>query len=170
MGLPEKLLGRNEEVVLHMHEHVKGLIPNIIGLVVTIAAVTLALVFIPDSWPSWSRWGVLVLGVVVALVVFVYPWLKWMSSTYTITNRRIITRTGIVSKTGHDIPLSRISNVAYRHDLSDRVFGCGTLILETSASNPLELHDVPNVEAVHVQLTDMLFADSQNDNMFGEDL
>ncbi|XCB30998.1 PH domain-containing protein [Arcanobacterium hippocoleae] len=88
---------------------------------------------------------------------FGWPWLKWHTSTYTVTNRRIITRRGIISKTGHDIPLSRISNVAYEYDFIDRIFGCGTLVLETSADDPLELRDVPKAEELHVQLTELLF-------------
>ena len=80
-----------------------------------------------------------------------------MTATYTITNRRIITRAGIFTKTGHDIPLSRISNVAYEHDLIDRLFGAGTLELQTSADDPLYLTDVPNAERVHVMLTNLLF-------------
>lgn len=47
--------------------------------------------------------------------------------------------------------------MAYEHDFIDRIFGAGTLILETSAGNPLELHDVPNVERLHVELTELLF-------------
>lgn len=170
MGLPDKLLGRNEEIVRHMHEHIKALFLNFIGLVLVVIVVALALTFVPDSWPSWSRWAIVVTAVIAAFIVFVHPWLKWATTTYTITNRRIITRTGIFSKTGHDIPLSRISNVSYRRDLVDRIFGSGTLILETSADNPLELHDVPKIEEVHVQLTEILFADSQTRDDSGEDL
>ncbi|USR78752.1 PH domain-containing protein [Arcanobacterium pinnipediorum] len=164
MALSEKLLGRDEHVIRHMHEHVKTLLWNACGLVLILVAFGFALIFLPDSLRPWGTWLSIALGVAGIFVVWFLPWLRWMTSTYTITNRRIITRTGIFSKTGHDIPLARVSNVAYQHDLIDRLVGAGTLILETSAAQPLVLRDVPRVEEVHVELTELLFA-TDNDEM-----
>ncbi|QRV01493.1 PH domain-containing protein [Arcanobacterium phocisimile] len=158
MALSEKLLGRDEHVIRHMHEHIKALFWNTCGLVLILIALVLALVFLPDSLRPWGTWACIVFALVAAFIVWFLPWLRWITSTYTITNRRIITRSGIFSKTGHDIPLSRISDVAYEHDLIDRIVGAGTLILETSAAQPLILHDVPRVEDVHVELTELLFS------------
>ncbi len=111
----------------------------------------------PDSWKPAGTWTLLVL-LLVGLVAFVgWPWLRWITDTFTVTNRRIITRTGIFTKSGHDIPLNRISNVAYERDLIDRFFKAGTLELQTSADEPLYLRDVPNAEQVHVMLTNLLF-------------
>ena len=87
-----------------------------------------------------------------------------MTSTYTITDRRIITRKGIINKVGHDLPLRRINNVNYERSLTDRMLGCGTLILETAAGQPLILHDVPKVERVHVAITELLFADDRDND------
>ncbi|MFY9263614.1 MAG: PH domain-containing protein [Actinomycetaceae bacterium] len=157
MGLPEKLLGRDEVIVRHMHEHPKALFWNVVGLIIVILAAISAFLLLPDSVPSWVNWVIVGTSVILVLVVFGYPWLQWITSTYTITNRRVITRSGIITKTGHDIPLSGISNVAYERGFMDRLSGAGTIILETSADNPLQLHDVPKVEQVHVELTDLLF-------------
>ena len=96
-------------------------------------------------------------AVTLFLVIMVWPWINWLTSTYTVTNRRIITRKGVFTKTGHDIPLTRISNVAYERSVLDRMLSCGSLVLQTSASDPLLLDDVPDVETVHVTLTDLLF-------------
>ena len=41
--------------------------------------------------------------------------------------------------------------------------GCGTLIFETAAGQPLHLPDVPEVEKVHVQITELLFGDDEDD-------
>ena len=158
MALSQKLLSENERIILHMHEHVKRLIPNIAAGIVMIVLAVAGFVYMPDSWKPAGTWTLLVL-LLVGLVVFVgWPWLKWITDTYTVTNRRIITRRGIFTKTGHDIPLSRISNVAYERDLIDRFFKAGTLELQTSADEPLYLRDVPNAEQVHVMLTNLLFA------------
>ncbi|MFP7696824.1 PH domain-containing protein [Trueperella sp. LYQ143] len=156
MGFSQSLLGRDEYVVRHMHEHPKALISNVLGLIVVLAGMIAALIFLPDSFSPWGHWAVVILALILIILVFVYPYLQWWTSTYTVTNRRIITRQGIFAKTGHDIPLARISNVSYDLDLIDRIFRCGTLILETSASDPLILKDIPDVERMHVELTELL--------------
>lgn len=162
MGLPTKYLGKDEVIIRHMHSHVKELFLSIGLGILLIAAVIAAFIFIPESLKPWAPLVVLGLALILTVWKVIIPWLKWATDTYTVTSRRIITRTGIIAKNGHDIPLARISNVSYEHDLIDRIFGCGTLILETSADNPLRLHDIPKVEQVHVELTELLFRDDHD--------
>ena len=100
-------------------------------------------------------------ALVVSAPVFVLPWLAWFNKTYTITTKRVITRTGILSRSGHDLPLSRISDVQQVKDFNDRFFGCGTLALQTSSDDPLRLDDVPQVEMVQVEISNLLFNDTQ---------
>ncbi|WP_216380007.1 PH domain-containing protein [Arcanobacterium phocae] len=163
MAFPERLLGRDEHVVRHMREHPKTLFWHGCGLVFIAIIAMLLIYFLPASLRPWSTWVVIGFAGFTAIVVWVVPWLRWSTATYTITNRRIITRSGIFSKSGHDIPLSRISNVAYDQGILDRLVGAGTLILETSASEPLTLQDVPSINRVHVELTELLFADDDAD-------
>ncbi len=169
MGLPRKLLGRDEVVVKHMHTHVKALFLAGLFLVLLIAVLVLGLMFMPESLKPWGTWALVVLVIIGFLWGCVLPWLRWLTNTYTVTNRRIITRSGIIAKTGNDIPLARISNVSYEHDLIDRIFGCGTLVIKTSAQKPLYLHDIPSVEERHVELTELLFGRDQRNADFAAD-
>ena len=157
MKFSEKLLGQNEHVILHMRTHIKEIIPNLIATIVLIVVAVLAYVYLPEDWRPASTVAIVAVAVTLFLVIFVWPWFNWLTSTYTITNRRIITRRGVLTKTGHDIPLSRISNVSYERSVLDRMVGCGSLVLQTSAAEPLLLDDVPKVERVHVTLTELLF-------------
>ena len=163
MGFNEKLLGQNEVVIHHMRTHIKALFGNIVILLVLTIGLVAYFVLAPDSWPGWLGYVIVGLYLLVALIFFFVPFLVWLTNTFTITSRRIITRTGIITKRGHDIPLYRISNVAYERDLIDRFFHCGTIVLETSADNPLYLHDIPSVERVHVELTELLFENRNSD-------
>lgn len=157
MKFSDKLLGQNEHVILHMRTHIKEIIPNIGATIVLIIVAVLAYVYLPEDWRPGSTVAIVAVAVTLFLVIMVWPWINWLTSTYTVTNRRIITRKGVFTKTGHDIPLTRISNVAYERSVLDRMLGCGSLVLQTSASDPLLLDDVPDVETVHVTLTDLLF-------------
>ena len=68
---------------------------------------------------------------------------------------------GILNRRGHDLPLSRISDVANERDLIDRFFGCGTLTLQTSSDDPLVLHDIPKIDYVQLEVSNLLFNDVQ---------
>jgi membrane protein YdbS with pleckstrin-like domain len=64
----------------------------------------------------------------------------------------------VINRTGHDIPLARISDVSYEKGLVDRVLGCGTLIVsDASEQGRVQLNDVPSVEKRQLQLSDLLF-------------
>jgi membrane protein YdbS with pleckstrin-like domain len=163
MSLPRKVLGADEQVILHLRTHGKALVGPVLGLVLIVAAAVALVVLLPDSWSPWSYWAVVVLAVVALVPVFLLPFLRWRTSTYTITDRRVITRRGIVNKSGHDLPLSRINNITYERSLLDRMLGCGTLVLTTAAEAPVTLPDVPDVESVHVRMTELLFGDDERD-------
>jgi hypothetical protein len=52
----------------------------------------------------------------------------------------------------------RINDVSYEHGLIDRVLGCGTLHIESAGERgQVVLPDVPHVEHVHLQMSDLLF-------------
>jgi uncharacterized membrane protein YdbT with pleckstrin-like domain len=86
--------------------------------------------FLPE--PFW--WGsVFLTGVPVMLVLLVAgPLLRWRTTHYVITTHRLLHRTGILSRTGRDIGLSRITDVSYRQTLWERVINSGTLTVETA--------------------------------------
>ena len=161
MSLPQRLLGADEHVLHHLRTHFKRILgPLLVGAFI-VAAAAVGSVLLAPLLPVSAQTGVLIaiwaLTVLLLVPVTLVPWWRWAATTFTITDRRIITRTGILNRSGSDIPLARISNVSYERSLVDRLFGCGTLILQTSAEIPVKLDDIPRVERVHVEMTELLF-------------
>ena len=106
------------------------------------------------TYANWLIWGI---AAVVLVLWVIKPLLEWLTATYTITNKRLITREGLIARRGHDIPLMRISDVAYDMGVVDRLFGCGTLVIsDASTRGSVRLHDIPRVEEVQHQLTELL--------------
>lgn len=162
MALKAKHLGTDERLVRHMHTHVKVLIGPVALLLVLAALLGVGLAMMPADWRPYGIWS-LVFFVVAAFVVgVVIPFWRWRCDTYTLTTRRIIHRTGIITRNGHDLPLTRINDVAFERSLVDRVLGCGTLKLTTAAEDPVYLRDIPDVERVHVQITELLFGEPED--------
>lgn len=163
MAIPKNQLGRDESPVTSMRTHAKVLIVPSLVLILLAALLGFAIAFIPQSMKPWATYAAVGVFVILFVWLVLVPFLRWMTSTYTITDRRIITRKGIINKVGHDLPLRRINNVNYERSITDRMLGCGTLILETAAGQPLVLPDVPQVERVHVLITELLFSVHEDD-------
>ncbi|RRD28568.1 PH domain-containing protein [Actinomyces bowdenii] len=161
MPAPRDMLSRDEIVVRHTRTHIKIILWRIFAQILIVVAAAAASFLIPDNWGPWGVPAIWIVALVVSIPVFILPWLAWWSTTYTITTKRVITRSGILSRSGHDLPLSRISDVQQDKSLGDRLFGCGTLSLQTSSDDPLLLEDVPQVEMVQVEISNLLFNDPQ---------
>ncbi|NUR97895.1 MAG: PH domain-containing protein [Kribbellaceae bacterium] len=159
MAISAKLLGEDEYVVVSTRTHWKALIgPVFLLLVVAGLGGFLAAIVPSGSLQTPARIAILAVGVVVLAMFALRPFLDWFFSTYTITNRRLITRHGVLTRTGRDIPLMRINDVSYEHGLIDRMLGCGTLHIESAGERgQVVLPDVPHVEHVHLQMSDLLF-------------
>ena len=104
-----------------------------------------------------GQFAVAIVAGVLATWWSIIPFLRWRTTTYTLTNYRLITRTGIFNKSGTNLPLARVNDVTYQRSLSDRMLGCGTLRVQTAAeAGPVVLDDVPDVEDVHVTMTELI--------------
>lgn len=151
MAISPKLLNEGEHVVVSCRTHVKALFgPSILLLIVLVGGIVLTVLEIGndtvDKTINYAAW---VLMAVVVVWWVVKPFLTWWSTTYTFTNRRLMFRTGFIAKEGRTIPLNRISGVDFEIDLTDRLFGCGTLVVtDASEAGRVELHDIPKVEQV----------------------
>src|SRR4051794_11633456 len=166
MGLPRRLLGEGEHVEIQVRTHAKALVLPALALIVLGAGVGVGAAAVPAKASPTGQYVVIILGLVLAIWWCLVPFLRWRSTTYTITNRRLIVRTGILNKTGKDLPLIRINDVSYQRSLSDRILGCGTLNIQTAADNgTITLHDVPDVERVHVIMSELLFGEVHGDRV-----
>ncbi len=154
MAINPKILNEGEHVIISTRTHPKALIvPGLILLLILVVAIFSDRTFVGGAF-SWGMW-VVAAGLILWLSV--WPLLEWLSASYTITNRRLITRRGVLVRRGHDIPLSRISDVAYELGVVDRMLGCGTLIIsDASTLGRVPLHDIPHVEDTQRRLNDLL--------------
>jgi membrane protein YdbS with pleckstrin-like domain len=159
VAISPKLLNEGETVVVDTRTHVKALIFPIILLVLLLAIGVFGQVELDQDSDVQSVAGVALWVVVaVGLVWFVLrPLVLWATATYTFTNRRLITRSGVVIRRGHDMPLARISDIAYEFGPIDRLLGCGTLLIsDASTHGTIKLHDIPRVEETQRLVNELL--------------
>ena len=146
----ESSLPGDEQPVLLLHPHWKTLIRPVLIAVLVVAAALVAEVLISSGA---GRGAVGVVAVLFLMVWLIVPLLRWRTTTYELTTKRLRTRYGIVTRRGRDIPLSRINDVSFEKGILDRLLGAGRLVVESAGEHgQIVLTDIPNVEYVQATL------------------
>jgi uncharacterized membrane protein YdbT with pleckstrin-like domain len=155
MAYPTKLLGEGEIIEFEMRPHWRGLILPVLWLLLTVF-VGVWLYASLGSW-SWSaggvietvgRWAIIIAGLLILALWVIRPFLYWVTTQYVFTNRRIITRAGVISKKGRDMPLAKVNNVSFEVGVLGRILNYGRLEVTSASDENLVIDDVPNVEVI----------------------
>ena len=159
MGFPGRLLNDGEHVVLTTRAHGKALTAPVVVLLLTtfLAAFAAGRVGRELTGPARAAavGAVALLAAVVVARRVVVPFLRWLSTTHTVTDRRYVARSGVLAREGRTVPLDRVTAIDVERSVLDRLFGCGTLVVsDGSEEGRFALHDVPRVEEVQRCLTD----------------
>jgi uncharacterized membrane protein YdbT with pleckstrin-like domain len=149
---PRRLLSADEDLVLDLRPHWIALVMPVVETAAILAAVLLALVYMPDGWPSWVQWVLVLAGI----ALFVWRPLRrivaWATSHFVLTTDRVIHRAGWFAKRSMEIPLENISDVRFNQTVFERLIGAGDLTLESPGTFGQEnFSDVRHPE--HVQKT-----------------
>ncbi len=159
MGFPSRLLNEGEYVVITTRSHGKTLTGPVLVLLLTAFLGTFAVVRLGRELTGPTRTAsVGAVTVLLALLVLrqvLLPFLRWLTTTYTFTDRRFIARSGVLAREGRTVPLDRIAGLDVEMGLLDRLLRCGTLVISDAAEDgSIELHDIPRVEEVQTRLAD----------------
>jgi uncharacterized membrane protein YdbT with pleckstrin-like domain len=150
MAFPESVLDEGERVVRNLRPHWRRVAIPIALLPIVVGLASYGWFTLPDNGARRPlRYLILAVAVVALLWWSVRPLLFWLTTRYVVTNRRVLMRNGVLSRTGRDVPLTRVNDVSFRRTVVERMFGSGTLIVESAGDRgQVILTDVPQVEAV----------------------
>lgn len=155
VAYPDSLLSAGEQVVAHRHPHAKMLFLPVVALLLVLGAGIFLATLVPDLDPPWDTVGLIAIGVVGGVLLiwlFLVPFVRWRTTHFVVTTDRVIVREGVIKRSGIDIPMARIHSVRFEHGLVDRIFGCGTLVIESASDEPLTFDDIPQVERMHTYI------------------
>ena len=152
---PDDLLVAGERVVVHKHPHWKMVVVPVLVLLAVVGVTSfLAALVRAQTWAPWAWLALAGAGLAFVGRFTVYPVVRWRTTHFVVTDRRVLVRDGVLTRQGTDIPLHRISTVQFRRSVVERMLGSGTLVIESDSDERLEFEDVPGVQRVHALLYD----------------
>ena len=161
MPYPDKVLTDDEEVVAALHPHVLTVFWPVVRLLLLIGAMSFGMAMIPVGRNQGVfRLVLLCVAVLLVLVAVVRPLLRWRTTYYVITTHRLLYRAGVLSRSGRDVALSRITDVTFRQTLWERVIRSGTLSVTSAGEGVTVLYRVPGSERVQTLLNHMIEEDA----------
>jgi uncharacterized membrane protein YdbT with pleckstrin-like domain len=162
VAFPHDALTEDEEVVLHLHPHWKAAIRPALVLLVALAVTITVWVMLPPN--DGGRIGVAVVGAIslfFAVTRGVWPLVVWRSDHYVFTDERVLLQDGVLTRERRDLPLSRINDHSMSQSLLDRMFGCGTLRIDSIGDQAAVLASVPRVHEVQTTLYELIETDRE---------
>jgi len=138
VAFPRKYLNEGEDIVLELRPHWFFLAGPAVALVI---ALILAIVVSSQVSGQVQKLALipLLLLVVLALVWFVVRYAKWATTSFVVTTDRLIHRSGVVSKSGREIPLERLNDVSFHSTIFQRMLGAGDLLIESAGERGQQL-------------------------------
>ncbi len=130
MGFPESNLNEGEEIALDLKPHWWAFaVPGAVEL----GMLVLLIVTATTDVAALQVIVIIAILIVLGWVGVIYS--RWTTTAFVVTNRRLIYRSGVVSKSGIEIPLDRVNNVIFRQTLFERVLGAGDLMIESAGES-----------------------------------
>jgi uncharacterized membrane protein YdbT with pleckstrin-like domain len=136
MGYVESNLLPNEQITYRARLH-----PIIYLFPLCMAAIA---ILVALGGGAWIAGGVLGL---IALVLFVPPWIRSTSSEFAITNKRVLIKVGLVRRHSLELLLQKVEGIGVDQGILGRLLGYGTITVSgvggtkeafRMISNPLE--------------------------------
>ena len=148
-----------ENLIIKAHPHwitvIKSLVIPVLLLVIT-AFVDLFLLT-PDryyyNFPQRTRLVLSLVVAAIALLWLIVVWIRWRSTSYTLTDQRIKIETGIFSRQEKVIPIDRVQDCMTRQSVTGRILGYGRVEVDAAGAQGAEVLDhLPNPGAFRDQV------------------
>ena len=147
MAWPEDALTADEKIITTFRPHWK-LLALPVGWFVLLSIAWGAVI----KWLDIGAWGFLIYAAL-ALWLVAYPFLLWWTRLYVLTSERLMTRHGLISKSGIEIPLENITNVNFSQTVFERLIGAGDLLVESAGtSGQSSFKDIPHPDKFQTEL------------------
>jgi len=161
VAFPEEVLTDEEELVLHLRPHWRTALGP--GLLVTLAVVVIAV-----AWVMLPSHGRIAFFVIAAIMLYqgirygVLPLVIRRCTHYVLTDERVLLQDGVIARERRDLPLNRVNDHVVSQSPLDRLFGSGTLTIDSIGDQAAVLVAVPQAQRVQTLLYELIERDRVN--------
>ncbi len=137
-----------ENLILQHHPHWITIVKSLVSPVVLVIAVLIAdfLLLNPGHvYVPKLRTGLTLVVAAVAILWAIVVYIRWRSTTYTLTDQRITIQGGVFSRSEKVIPIDRVQDCTTRQSIIGRIFGYGRVEVDAAGAQGAEvLSHLPN--------------------------
>src|SRR5665213_388475 len=142
-----------ETLILKVHPHwivvVKSLAAPIVLLIVAVVVDFTA----TNTGIEHLRLIVTLGAIAIAGLWLIVVWIRWQSTSYTLTDQRIKIETGVFGRQSKMIPIDRIQDCMTKQSLVGRMLGYGRVEIDAAGAQGAEVLDhLPNPSAFRDQV------------------
>lgn len=124
MGYLDKNLVAGEQVMfrtrLHWIIYLKSFFVFILVLVISSFGV-----IYQNNW----LYGTAAIFLVIAIILFIVSWIKYISSEFGVTNSRVLIKVGFISRNSLELLISKVEGINVNQSIWGRIFNYGTIIV-----------------------------------------
>ncbi len=134
---------QGEREIRVARQHWSVFIPVVLGCLLVVAVLAWLTAVAPSHISSVRldsvKTFVLVLGLAAVALTLTVRWLRWHYTTFTLTDRRVMVGTGVLSRHTESIGLDRVQDTAVRQSLLARLFRAGDVEIESAGRDGSEV-------------------------------
>ena len=84
------------------------------------------------------------------LIIIIWALLDRRSKVFTVTTRRVMAKSGIMSRSTQEVTMKDIRSINFRQDIFDRIYGLGTVQIGSAGTGDIDVQfsGIPNAQRV----------------------
>jgi uncharacterized membrane protein YdbT with pleckstrin-like domain len=139
--MPSVLLP-GENLVLEAHQHWIVIVKSLVFPIALLILMALIDIFFhTDSFRRDKKIIVTLVVVAIAGAWLIVVWVRWQSTSYTLTDQRIKIDTGVFGRSSKTIPIDRIQDATTKQTLFGRMLGYGRVEVDAAGAQGAEVLD-----------------------------
>ncbi|PPF82137.1 hypothetical protein C5B96_09235 [Subtercola sp. Z020] len=141
-----------ERIVARYRSHSRALFWPSVALV---AIATASGYFLGRFAVEWQNTAALAAAIVLAVLFWLLPTLRWLARRCTVTTRRVISVRGLVVRERQEASLLRGFDVTLRRRGLQPLFRSGDVTVHSGSEHPLVISDLPDAGLIVAALTEL---------------
>jgi uncharacterized membrane protein YdbT with pleckstrin-like domain len=134
-----------ETLILEDHPHWVVIVKALVAPIILLIVAAVIDVTVTTSGISHFRTIVSLAAIAIAGLWLIVVWIRWQSTSYTLTNQRIKIESGVFGRQSKMIPIDRVQDCTTKQSLFGRMLGYGRVEVDAAGAQGAEVLDhLPN--------------------------